>query len=381
MMSEQMKKWRLILGEAAERTFNEQGFTASSLSVEERLMDEALHALYEGDQQLGRSIKLSKWLGDVRTLFPSDIVSVIQQDAIEKRGLTQLLFEPETLKSVTPSIEMVATLMALKGHIPEQTKETARELIATVVEEIKSRLENDIQQAVKGVLNRKQRTPLGSGAQSIDWKYTIQRNLKNYDRERKVVIPERFYFYERERKSTNWTIILDIDQSGSMADSVIYASIIGSIFASLPALNTHVIAFDTEVVDLTEQCQDDPVDMLFGIQLGGGTDINRSLGYCKPLIENPDKTIFILISDLYENGNEAAMMRKMKELKEDGVKVISLLALSDDGVPSYDERNARRLASMGIPCFGCSPQLLPELIEQALKGEDLSQWKSTNNHK
>ncbi|MCM3005467.1 VWA domain-containing protein [Priestia koreensis] len=380
-MSEQMKKWRLILGEAAERTFNEQGFTASSLSVEERLMDEALHALYEGDQQLGRSIKLSKWLGDVRTLFPSDIVSVIQQDAIEKRGLTQLLFEPETLKSVTPSIEMVATLMALKGHIPEQTKETARELIATVVEEIKSRLENDIQQAVKGVLNRKQRTPLGSGAQSIDWKYTIQRNLKNYDRERKVVIPERFYFYERERKSTNWTIILDIDQSGSMADSVIYASIIGSIFASLPALNTHVIAFDTEVVDLTEQCQDDPVDMLFGIQLGGGTDINRSLGYCKPLIENPDKTIFILISDLYENGNEAAMMRKMKELKEDGVKVISLLALSDDGVPSYDERNARRLASMGIPCFGCSPKLLPELIEQALKGEDLSQWKLTNNHK
>lgn len=381
MMSEQMKKWRLILGESAESAFSEQGFTGSSLSVEERLMDEVLQALYEGDQQLGRSIKLSKWLGDVRALFPSDIVSVIQQDAIEKRGLTQLLFEPETLKSVTPSIEMVATLMALKGHIPEQTKETARELIATVVEEIKSRLENDIQQAVKGALNRKQRTPLGSGAQSIDWKYTIQRNLKNYDRERKVVIPERFYFYERERKSTNWTIILDIDQSGSMADSVIYASIIGSIFASLPALNTHVIAFDTEVVDLTEQCQDDPVDMLFGIQLGGGTDINRSLGYCKPLIENPDKTIFILISDLYENGNEAAMMRKMKELKEDGVKVISLLALSDDGVPSYDERNARRLASMGIPCFGCSPQLLPELIEQALKGEDLSQWKSTNNHK
>lgn len=381
MMSEQMKKWRLILGESAESAFSEQGFTGSSLSVEERLMDEVLQALYEGDQQLGRSIKLSKWLGDVRALFPSDIVSVIQQDAIEKRGLTQLLFEPETLKSVTPSIEMVATLMALKGHIPEQTKETARELIATVVEEIKSRLENDIQQAVKGALNRNQRTPLGSGAQSIDWKYTIQRNLKNYDRERKVVIPERFYFYERERKSTNWTIILDIDQSGSMADSVIYASIIGSIFASLPALNTHVIAFDTEVVDLTEQCQDDPVDMLFGIQLGGGTDINRSLGYCKPLIENPDKTIFILISDLYENGNEAAMMRKMKELKEDGVKVISLLALSDDGVPSYDERNARRLASMGIPCFGCSPQLLPELIEQALKGEDLSQWKSTNNHK
>lgn len=381
MMSEQMKKWRLILGESAESAFSEQGFTGSFLSVEERLMDEALQALYEGDQQLGRSIKLSKWLGDVRALFPSDIVSVIQQDAIEKRGLTQLLFEPETLKSVTPSIEMVATLMALKGHIPEQTKETARELIATVVEEIKSRLENDIQQAVKGALNRKQRTPLGSGAQSIDWKYTIQRNLKNYDRERKVVIPERFYFYERERKSTNWTIILDIDQSGSMADSVIYASIIGSIFASLPALNTHVIAFDTEIVDLTEQCQDDPVDMLFGIQLGGGTDINRSLGYCKPLIENPDKTIFILISDLYENGNEAAMMRKMKELKEDGVKVISLLALSNDGVPSYDERNARRLASMGIPCFGCSPQLLPELIEQALKGEDLSQWKSTNNHK
>ncbi|MNI64107.1 VWA domain containing CoxE-like protein [compost metagenome] len=158
-----------------------------------------------------------------------------------------------------------------------------------------------------------------------------------------------------------------------MASSIIWASVIGSIFASIPALNTRVVVFDTEVVDLTEQCANDPVDMLFGIQLGGGTDIHKSVKYCEQFIEEPKKTLFIIVSDLYENGNQAGLVRRMRELRESGVRTMTLLALSDEGKPSYDERLARQLSRDGTPCFACTPALLPMLVEGALKGQDLGE--------
>lgn len=386
---EQIKRWRLILGESAEEKLSSYGEGGSLLDDEARLMDEALAAIYDGTSGgafdsgsgsgsggrrkagLGASSpKLAKWLADIRTFFPPDAVSVIQADAIERKGLKQLLFEPETLGQIKPDVRMVATLMALRGKIPEKTKDTARQLVKAVVDEIAKKLENDIRRAVTGALNRRRHSPLPSFA-STDWKTTIRKNMKHYDIERKRIIPERFYFFDRARRSKEWTVILDIDQSGSMADSVIYASVIGSIFASLPSLDTHVVAFDTEVVDLSEQCANDPVDMLFGIQLGGGTDINKSVAYCEQFILDPKKTLFILISDLYEGGNQAALIRRMGEMKQAGVQVLCLLALSDQGAPSYDDNVAKKLAQFGIPCFGCTPELLPELIEGALKGLDL----------
>ncbi|MDQ8733654.1 VWA domain-containing protein [Paenibacillus sp. LHD-38] len=383
---EQLKRWRLILGQAANDKLSDMANGRGLLDEEQSLMDEALAAIYDDtvndpkDKQgnsaarsagLGASSpKLTKWLGDVRSFFPSDIVSVIQADAIERKGLTQLLFEPETLRQVKPDIRMVATLIALKGRIPERTKETARLLVREVVEEIMAKLAHDIRRAVTGALNRRRHSPLPS-VTGLDWKTTIRRNLKHYDPERQLLIPEKFYFFERARRSKEWTVILDIDQSGSMADSVIYASIIGSIFASLPSLDTHVVAFDTEVADLSEQCASDPVDMLFGIQLGGGTDINKSVQYCEQFIHDPKKTLFILISDLYEGGNQSALIRRMENMRQSGVSVICLLALSDGGVPSYDAELAKRLSGFGIPCFGCTPDRLPELIAGALQGQDL----------
>ncbi|MDF2671216.1 MAG: von Willebrand factor [Paenibacillus sp.] len=385
---EKIKRWRLILGAAAENKLKPY-YPTELLDEEARLMDEALAAIYDDSADAagisagasggrsGRSAglgpsspKLTKWLGDIRTFFPPDIVSVIQSDAIERKGLKQLLFEPELLSQVKPDIHMVAMLMSLKGKIPEQTKETARQLVATVVEEIMKRLSNNLQRAVTGALNRRQHSPLPS-VTGLDWLTTIRKNLKFYDQDRKLLLPEKVYFYDRARRSKEWTVILDIDQSGSMANSVIYASIIGAIFASMPALDTKVVAFDTEVVDLSEQCAEDPVDMLFGIQLGGGTDINRSIAYCEPFVTEPRKTIFILISDLYEGGNRTEMIQRLTQMHEAGVKVICLLALSDQGVPSYDDLVAKKLAALGIPCFGCSPDRLPQLIEGALKGHDL----------
>ncbi len=392
---EQLKRWRLILGKSANETLESFSAGGMKLDPEDLVMDEALAAIYDGTSDnedpgtgagagkgagaaqrsagLGPSApKLAKWLADIRNFFSEDVVSVIQSDAIERKGLKQLLFEPEILKNVQPDIEMVATLMSLKGKIPERTKETARQLVKTVVDEINKRLENDLKKAVTGALNKRKHSPIPNSS-SIDWKYTINRNLKNYSLKHKKIIPERFFFFDRIRRSNNWNVILDMDQSGSMAESIIYGSIAGSIFASMAALNTRIVAFDTEIVDLSEQYDNDPVDMLFGIQLGGGTDINKSVAYCQQFVTDPAKTLFILISDLYEGGNQASLVKRMEELHESGVKVICLLALSDRGTPSYDENLARRISQIGIPCFACTPALLPELLEGALKGKDLNE--------
>lgn len=372
-------RWRLILGE------NASAFSDVELSNEESLMDAALAAIYsrEVDSETGtgksagrgKSVpNLAKWLTDVRSFFPSDIVSVIQTDAIERKGLTKLLLEPETLKNVKPDISMVGTLMSLKGQIPEKSKDTARELVRAVVDEIMKRLEQDLRRAVTGALNKKEHSPISSFS-TIDWKRTINRNLKNYNPDRKTIVPEKFYFFERNQRHKSWNVILDIDQSGSMSDSIIYSSVMGSIFASMPALDTHVVVFDTEVTDLTEACRNDPVDMLFGIQLGGGTDINKSVAYCQSLITNPRKTMFILISDLYEGGVRKGLLRRLGEMHADGVKVITLLSLSDGGKPDYDASLAKEISKLGIACFACTPDRLPELVEAAVKGTDLKRFE------
>jgi hypothetical protein len=359
---EQLQRWRLILGHHAQENLQQMagGPGGLQLSGEQAGMD-----------GLGPSApNLAKWLGDIRSYFKEDVVTVIQNDAIEKKGLKQLLFEPEMLKNVEPTPQLVGTLMSLSGQIPERTKETARMVVRAVVDKIKRLLEQKIRQAVMGALNRREHSPLPH-APSIDWKWTIGRNLKNYQPELKTIIPEKVWFFSRAQKMNNWTVIVDMDQSGSMAESVVYGSVTGSIFASLPTLNTRVVAFDTEVVDLTEKCGSDPVDMIFGVQLGGGTDINKSVAYCEKFITEPAQTIFILITDLYEGGNQAQLVRRMKEMVESGVRAICLLALSDSGIPTFDENLARKMAEVGVPCFGCTPNKLPELIEGVLKKQDL----------
>ena len=373
----QQKRWRLILGQDCEKQLTQND--SPILDDSETKMDLALEAIYNNTSEAGATRKaglgssspnLAKWLVDVRTLFPSDVVSVIQQDAIERKGLTKLLFEPETLKNVKPDISMVSTLMALKGQIPEKSKDTARALVKAVVDEIMKNLEQDLRNAVTGALNKKNHTTIPNFP-GIDWKRTIARNLKNYDKKTKRLIPQDFYFFQRQKRNKDWTVILDIDQSGSMADSIIYSSVMGAIFASMPSLDTHVTVFDTKVVDLTEEVRNDPVDMLFGVQLGGGTDINKSVKYCRNFVTNPQKTLFILISDLYEGGVESMLLKQLEEMHDEGVKCIVLLALSDSGTPYYDMALGKKVAALGIPSFACSPDKLPELVEGAIKGMDL----------
>jgi VWA domain containing CoxE-like protein len=383
---DRVQKWRLILGKTAEQSLNAAcGRTGPLLGAEACELDEALGQIYEvavedekPEEQaqrsagLGRSApRLAKWLGDIRSYFPRDVVAVIQQDAIEKKGLKQLLFEPETLGQVTPSIELVGTLMSMSGMIPERTKETARMVVRAVVEEIIKKLRSPIESAVRGAMDRSRHSPLKS-LPNLDWRRTIRANLDNYIQDKRTIIPDRFFFWARQHRRREWNVIVCMDQSGSMADSVVYGAVTGAILASMPALETHVVVFDTEVVDLTERSSD-PVDLLFGVQLGGGTDINRAVKYCQGLIHDPRKTLFILITDLFEGGNAAELVRRMEDMTESGVKAMTMLALSDSGVPSYDEHLAKQLRALGVPCFGCTPTLLPEFLSAALKGADLEQ--------
>lgn len=385
-----IKRWRLILGGESEDSFSQMGGPGiAQLSGDELLMDQALAAIYHSTSEGGfgggsfgkgggrgpSQPVITKWMGDVRSLFAQDVVKIIQTDAVERCGLKQLLLEPELLEQMEPNIGMASAILMLKDQIPKNSKESAREFIRKIVEEINRLLADDIQRAVTAAVNRRLHSPIPSAA-ALDVQNTIKRGLKNYNLQKKKIIPDHFYFFDRTTSSAanKYTIILDIDQSGSMGESVIYSSVMSCILASMSSVKTRVVAFDTQVVDLTEQCQD-PVDLLFGFQLGGGTDINQSVAYCEQFIEHPRKTLFFLISDLEEGGNRGALLRRLGEMKESGVTVVSLLAIADGGKPYYDVQVAGRLASMGIPCFACNPQNLPELLKRTLKGEDLGQFK------
>lgn len=372
------------MGQESQKRFGNMGNAA--LTPEQDLMDQALAAIYNQTEAGGfgggggagngpSSPRISKWLGDVRSLFDKELVTVIQGDAMTRCGLKQLIFEPELLEHLEPDVNLASTILLLKDQIPKRSKESVRLFIRKIVEEINKLLEQDIRRAVTAAVNRRKHSPIPSAA-ALDYKATISRNLKNYNRELHTIVPEHFYFFDRTSTTAanKWTVILDIDQSGSMGESVIYSSIISCILASMSSLTTRIVAFDTNIVDLTEK-SDDPVDLLFGFQLGGGTDIDKSVAYCQQFIEHPSKTLFFLISDLEEGGNRAALLRRLEEMKASGVTVVCLLALAQSGKPYYDAAMAQKVAGLEIPCFACNPQMLPELLGRALRGKDLQEFR------
>lgn len=372
MEEEYLKRWRLILGG------NEADGTGITLTPEEQRIDQSLEAVYDSDRRggLGSSApKVSRWLGDIREFFPQTVVQVIQRDAIKRLNITSLLTEKEMLETVVPDVHLVATLMSLSRVIPEKNKEMARQIVRKVVDELLRKLSAPTQQAVTGALNRsaRRRNPRYN---EIDWKTTITKNLKNYQPEYKTIIPEVRIGYGRKRKAMK-DIILCLDQSGSMGTSVIYSGIFGSVLASIPAVNTRMVVFDTAVVDLTDDLQD-PVDLLFGVQLGGGTDIARALTYCQGVITHPQDTVLVLVTDLYEGGDPREMRKKFVSLVNSGVQLIVLPALNDDGAPSYDKNHAEFLANIGVPTFACTPDKFPDLMAAALSKQDIGMWVSQN---
>src|SRR6266705_274499 len=383
---ERLRRWRLVLGKEAAKGEgsaagksghgSDEGF---DLNNSDRAMDSVLEALYESERSAGlgsSSPNIARLLGDIRTYFPSSAVRVMQQDALQRLNLTSMLMEPEILETMDADVHLVATLLSLSKVIPEKTKDTARQVVRKVVDELERKLANPLIQAVRGSLNRATRTTRPRHNE-IDWDRTIRANLKNYLPERRTIIAEKLIGYGHKRSSLR-DIVLCVDQSGSMAASVVYSGIFGAVLASIRAVSTRMVVFDTAVVDLTDDLQD-PVDLLFGTQLGGGTDINRALAYCQQVITRPAQTILVLITDLYEGGNAQEMLRRAAELVSSGVQAVCLLALSDNGTPSFEQHNAAALAGLGFPCFSCTPDLFPDMMAAAIQRQDLNQWAARND--
>jgi hypothetical protein len=379
---QRLARWRLVIGNEAEQACGPLAGTAIE-------MDQALTALYDSQGQaagLGGSSRrggrggsqpsVARWLGDIRKYFPSPVVQVMQHDALQRLNLREMLLQPEMLRSAQPDVHLVANLIALSRVIPAGTRDTARLVVKRVVDDLMKRLEEPMRSAISGALDRSQRNRRPRHAE-IDWHRTIRANLKHWQPQYRTVVPETLHGYGRKARKPQREIILCIDQSGSMANSVVYASILGAVMASLPAVSTKLVVFDTNVVDLSDQL-DDPVELLFGVQLGGGTDIDGAVSYCQSLLREPRNTIFVLISDLYEGGVEANLLRRAAELVESGVQCIALLALSDEGRPAYDHALAAKLAALGMPSFACTPDAFPGLMAAAIRRDDIAAWAAAN---
>lgn len=375
------RRWRLVLGADDDED--------APLSEADRRLSSALTALYGGNHRekkgrggLSRSApNVSKWLGDIREFFPSSVVQVVQRDAFERLGLKEMLMEPEFLAAMEADVHLVADLVSLRSAMPEKTVETARQVIQQVVDELMQRLEAKTAESIRGAINRSKRT-FRPRFNDIDWPRTINANLRHYQPDYHTIVPEKLIgFMRQQRRIVDLDeVILCVDQSGSMATSVVYSSIFAAVMASIPAVKTQLVCFDTAIIDMTDELED-PVNVLFGVQLGGGTDINQAVAYCEDKIERPSKTHLILITDLYEGGDQEALKGRVANLIKQDVNVITLLALSDDGKPSYDSELAADFAALGSPVFACTPDQFPDLMATALKREDVLSWAADQDIK
>jgi Mg-chelatase subunit ChlD len=364
-----LDRWRLVLGKYADNQLGRGG----NLQGAQHRMDRALEYLYSREYK-GRGLRdnqgpgsldasqltLVTWLGEIRELFPSDTAEIIEKHALERYGLTELVTDPKTLERLEPNQQLLRTLLSLRGHLKGEVLGLARRIVKQVVEEIKRKLESEVRRTLAGRLNPFRHSPMAI-MQNFDAAGTVRRNLKNYDRDRNQIVIEQLRFFERNSRRLPWDIILCVDQSGSMADSVIHSAVMAGILAGLPVFRVKIVVFDTSVVDLSDHA-DDPVEMLMRVQLGGGTDIAQAVRYCSQLVENPHRTVLILVSDFCEGGPPGELIRSIKKLAEARVKLLGLASLDDQAHPSYDRQTAERLAQNGMEIAALTPKRLAQWL-------------------
>lgn len=377
---ERLRRWRLVLGGG------DADGTDVRLAGADRSVDAALGALYDPpgvevrglvpgrsgrSGGSGRSApSVARWLGDVRRYFPTPVVRVLQRDAVDRLGLTTLLLEPELLETLEPDVSLAATLVELNRSLPDETRATARLVVGRIVDDLVRRLEERTRAAVHGALARSARERRPRPA-DIDWDATIRANLRHWLPEQRTVVPERLVGHGRRRPGLARDVIVAVDRSGSMADSVVYASVYAAVLARIPALRTRLVAFDTSVVDLTDLATD-PVDVLFGVDLGGGTDLTRAAAYVERLVERPADTVVFLVSDLFDGVTDGRAGALLTRMVRSGVTLVCLLALSDDGAPAHDHDLAAELAAAGAHVLACTPDRFPDLAAQVLEKRSTS---------
>lgn len=307
-----------------------------------------------------QGVSIPAWLNGVRDLFPSEAVHVIERDALSRYGMTELVTDPDILRQAEPSDELLKAILQFKSMMKGDVLEAAREVVAEVVAHISDKLVNETRAALTGAHEPDLRPPQRT-FKNTDWQKTILRNLKNYDHERERLIADRIFYKHRTKQRSSWKVIVAVDQSGSMMDSLIHSAIMAAIFAALPSVEAKLVLWDTRVVDVSDMI-DDPMEVLMSCQLGGGTEMYPAMQYCTGLIEEPEKTIFVLISDWYIWGEEKKCLALAHELTEAGVKGVGLCALDADAKPVYDEKFARELAGCGWFVAAMTPKKLAEHI-------------------
>lgn len=365
---ERSRRWRLILGDAADSFLGKpDGSDARS--------DRALEFLY-GREYEGRNVwqgsgderhlTIPDWINEVHTLFPKQTIERIERDALERYKLDELVTVPDLLERAQPNIHLLKAVMRTKHLMNQEVLKVARSVVSRVIEELMNQIASEIKPAFSGTVDRR-RPSLHKVAKNFDARTTIRRSLAHFDRKSQRIFIKRPYFNSRVRiHSERWHIIILVDQSGSMLENVIHAAVMASIFHGLKAIRTHLCAFDTEVVDMSDEVAD-PLETLMKVQLGGGTDINRAVTYATSLIQNPRKTMVILVSDLFEGGDPEQMMRTCRGIIEGGSLLIALLALDKAAEPYYCDRTAQRLADLGAKVGAMTPGELAVWIAEIIR--------------
>jgi len=371
---DRLKRWRLALGRYADNALE-----GAELTNGERRVDRALDYLYAREMER-RGMRRGKvggkgsldpsqltplgWLSELRALFPISVIETVQGHAIENLGMTELLSDPALLDSLEPNRDLLKALIAFKGAANPAVQEKIREVARKVVDEVTRRLKPRVERALQGRPNRFRRSQHKS-MQNFDWRATIRENLRHYDRDRRVLVAERLRFYGRSRRKLPWTIILCVDQSGSMLGSTIYAAVMAAILTGLPSISVKLIVFDTSVVDLSSEAAD-PVSVLMSVQLGGGTDIAGAVRYCEGLVSQPSQTVFVLLSDFEEGGSPSALLAAVRRMKTARVRMLGLAALSDDAAPIYDRAMAERLAGAGMHIAALTPDRFADWLGEVI---------------
>jgi len=364
--AERLNRWRLVLGKYSQESL---GFSDAGVAYQE--MDDLLDFLYgreydeergirkEGGSQ-GSQLTVPSWIANIRKLFPKRAVEILEKHALDKYQLVELLTDKETLERLAPNQDLLKNILQFKHLLQGEALESARKIVKTVADEIREKLETSIRAAIFGRLNRHSTGYIRS-IRNLDVKKTIRKNLKNYDRANRRLLVENFYFNNRIQSFNPWHVIILVDESGSMLDSVIYSAIMAGIFARLPMLSTRLVIFDTNVVDLSGYLED-PVQTLMSIRLGGGTDIAKALAYAQTLFVNPHKTIVVLVTDLFEGGGYDKLYRRTVEIIESGAKLIALTALNVEAEPVYDRKAAEKMTALGAEVAALTPDRLADWI-------------------
>ena len=367
-----LNRWRLVLGRYASEQIS---FSQGGARLME--MEEALDYLYEReygeDQDIrqergggsgGSQLTVPKWLLRIKTLFPKQTVEIMERHALDKYGMTELLTDPDVMRKLEPNRELLKTVLSMKHLMKGEVLALAREIVRKVADELMKKLEQEVRQSFFGKLNRSMSSPVRS-MRNLDIKKTIRRNLKNYDVERAQLVLKDVYFSARMKRYNSWRVIICVDESGSMLDSVIHSAVMAGIFAKLPMLDTKLVIFDTNVVDLSGHA-DDPVEILMSVQLGGGTNIGGALSYCEKLVDFPYRTMLVLVSDLYEGSGYENMYRVCRGIIESGVKLVALTALDMEANPDYDRNAAKTLAGMGAHVGAMTPEELVGFVSKVV---------------